>query len=128
MVFKFQKILFLEFWVARVSKKRPGSVWVFKNTGTAGQISGRVWTQPNPRFWPLDKSVPELKYVFYHKGHSISMELFLSFQKYIHPLVKLLRPKFLILTKSLLLNVKLEEKKEFRWDWDLNPQIPSSRE
>ena len=49
MVFKFQKILFLEFRVARVSKKRPGSVRVFKNTGTAGQISGRVWTRPSPK-------------------------------------------------------------------------------
>ena len=48
MVFKFQKILFQEFRVARVSKKRPGSVRVFKNTGTAGQISGRVWTRPSP--------------------------------------------------------------------------------
>ena len=48
MVFKFQKILFLEFRVARVSKKRPGLVRVFKNTGTAGQISGRVWTRPSP--------------------------------------------------------------------------------
>ena len=34
----------------------------------------------------------------------------------------------LCLESTLLLNVKLEEKKEFRWDWDLNPQIPSSRE
>ena len=49
MVFKFQKILFLEFRVARVSKKRPGSVQVFKNTGTAGQILGRVWTRPSPK-------------------------------------------------------------------------------
>ena len=52
MVFKFKKILFLEFRVARVSrvsKKRPGSVRVFKNTGTVGQISGRVWTRPSPK-------------------------------------------------------------------------------
>ena len=48
MVFKIQKILFLEFRVARVSKKRPGSVRVFKNMGTACQISGRVWTRPSP--------------------------------------------------------------------------------
>ena len=48
MVFKFQKILFLEFRVARVSKKRPGSVRVFKKTGTAGQISGQVGTWPSP--------------------------------------------------------------------------------
>ena len=44
----FQKILFLEFWVAQVSKKRPGSVRVFKNMGTVGQILGRVWTRPSP--------------------------------------------------------------------------------
>ena len=48
MFFKFQKILFLMFRVARVSKKRPGSVRVFKNTGTTGQISGWVWTRPSP--------------------------------------------------------------------------------
>ena len=54
MVFKFQKILFLEFRVARVSKKRPGSVRVFKNTGTAGQILGRVWTRPSPSFNTID--------------------------------------------------------------------------
>ena len=48
MVFKFQKIIFLEFRVAQVSKKRPASVRGFKNTGTVGQISGRVWTRPSP--------------------------------------------------------------------------------
>ena len=32
----------------RFSKKWPGSVRVFKNTRTAGQISGRVWTRPSP--------------------------------------------------------------------------------
>ena len=48
MVFNFQKILFLEFRVARFSKKRPGSVRGFKNMRTAGQISGWVWTRPSP--------------------------------------------------------------------------------
>ena len=60
MVFKFKKILFLEFRVARVSrvsKKRPGSVRVFKNTGTAGQISGRVWTRPSPTMYLSKKGL-----------------------------------------------------------------------
>ena len=32
------------------SKKWLGSVRVFKNTRTAGQISGRVWTRPSPTY------------------------------------------------------------------------------
>ena len=47
MVFKFKKTYFWSFELLGSPKRDP--VRVFKNMGTVGQISGRVWTRPSPR-------------------------------------------------------------------------------
>ena len=75
MVFKFQKIIFLEFRVARVSKKRPGSVRVFKNTRTAGQISGRVWTRPSPKTISKSKTTSVILPISYIQSRQTSYTL-----------------------------------------------------